>query len=234
MKRSKRYRQAKEMIDNQTRYTLDDAIKILKNFPTTKFNETIEIHFNLGVDPRKADQQIRSSLVLPNGTGQDVRVLVFAEGEKAEEAKEAGADFVGVGEFVDKIQSGWLDFDVVVATPNLMGKIGRLGRVLGPRGLMPNPKVGTVTMDVKKAVTESKSGKVSYRIDKLSNLHIIVGKVSFKDEEIKANAISIISAILKERPASLKGIYMKSITLTSTMGPGIKLNKSSVSLEARK
>ena len=234
MKRSKRYRQAKELVDKQTRYELDDAIKILKNFPATKFNETIEIHFNLGVDPRKADQQIRNSLVLPNGTGQVVRTLVFAEGEKAEEAKEAGADFVGVDEFVEKIQSGWLDFDVVIATPNMMGKIGRLGRVLGPRGLMPNPKIGTVTMDVKKAVTESKSGKVSYRVDKLANLHIPVGKVSFKAEEIKENSLAIVSAINKERPASLKGIFIKSITLTSTMGPGIKLNKSSVSLEAKK
>ena len=234
MKRSKRYRQAKEMVDKNTHYELDDAIKILKNFPTTKFDETIEIHFNLGIDPRKADQQIRNSLVLPNGTGKDVRVLVFAEGEKADEAKAAGAEFVGVEEFVGKIQSGWLDFDVVIATPNLMGKIGRLGRVLGPRGLMPNPKVGTVTMDVKKAVTESKSGKVSYRIDKLANLHIPVGKISFGAKEIKENVITIISAILTERPASLKGMFMKSISLTSTMGAGIKLNKTSASLEAKK
>lgn len=234
MKRSKRYRQAMEMFDKHQKYELDDAIKILKNFPTTKFDQTIELHFNLGVDPRKADQQIRNSLVLPNGTGQEVRVLVFAEGEKAEEAKAAGADYVGVDEYVEKIQSGWLDFDVAVATPNMMGKIGRLGRVLGPRGLMPNPKVGTVTMDVTKAVTESKSGKVSYRVDKLSNLHIPVGKVSFEADSIKENILAVVAAIIKERPASLKGVFMKSLTITSSMSPGIKLNKTSASAEAKK
>lgn len=234
MKRSKRYRQAQEMVDKLTKYELDDAIKILKNFPTVKFNETVEIHFNLGVDPRKADQQIRNSLVLPHGTGQEVRVLVFAEGDKADEAKQAGADFVGVDEYVQKIQSGWLDFDVVIATPNLMGKIGRLGRILGPRSLMPNPKVGTVTMDVTKAVTESKSGKVSYRIDKLSNLHIPVGKIQFDEISLKENILAVIAAIIKERPASLKGIFIKSVTLASTMGPGIKLDKTSAKLEAKK
>jgi len=234
MKKSRRYRQALEMIDKQQRYELDDAINLLKNFPSTKFDQTIELHFNLGVDPRKADQQIRNSLVLPHGTGKQVRVLVFAEGEKAEQAKAAGADFVGLDEYVDQITKGWVDFDVAIATPNLMGKIGRLGRVLGPRGLMPNPKVGTVTMDVEKAVNESKGGKVTYRVDKFANLHIPAGKVSFDSDKIKENLLAIIAAILKERPATVKGTYIKSITLTSSMVPGIKLNTASVALEAKK
>jgi large subunit ribosomal protein L1 len=222
------------MIDKEKRYELDEAIKILKDIPSAKFDETVEVHFNLGVDPRKADQQIRNSLVLPHGSGQDSRVLVFAEGNKAEEAKEAGADFVGVDDLVEKINSGWLDFDVVIATPNLMGKIGRLGRVLGPRGLMPNPKVGTVTMDVSKAVNEAKGGKVTYRIDKFANLHIISGKKSFEAEKLQENIKAIISAILRERPAALKGVFIKSISITSTMGPGIKLDISSASNAARK
>jgi len=231
---SKRYRSASAMIDKEKRYELDEAIKILKDIPSAKFDETVEVHFNLGVDPRKADQQIRNSLVLPHGSGQDSRVLVFAEGNKAEEAKEAGADFVGVDDLVEKINSGWLDFDVVIATPNLMGKIGRLGRVLGPRGLMPNPKVGTVTMDVSKAVNEAKGGKVTYRIDKFANLHIISGKKSFEAEKLQENIKAIISAILRERPAALKGVFIKSISITSTMGPGIKLDISSASNAARK
>lgn len=231
---SKRYRSASAMIDKEKRYELDEAIKILKEIPSAKFDETVEVHFNLGVDPRKADQQIRNSLVLPHGSGQDSRVLVFAEGNKAEEAKEAGADFVGVDDLVEKINSGWLDFDVVIATPNLMGKIGRLGRVLGPRGLMPNPKVGTVTMDVSKAVNEAKGGKVTYRIDKFANLHIISGKKSFEAEKLQENIKAIISAILRERPAALKGVFIKSISITSTMGPGIKLDISSASNAARK
>jgi large subunit ribosomal protein L1 len=222
------------MIDKEKRYELDEAISLMKQFPTAKFDETVEIHMNLGVDPRKADQQIRNSLVLPHGSGRTVRVLVFAEGDKAEEAKEAGADYVGVDEYVEKINDGWLDFDVVIATPNLMGKIGRLGRVLGPRGLMPNPKVGTVTMDVEKAVSDAKGGKVDYRVDKFSNLHIIAGKLSFNEEQLRENILAVISAILRERPAALKGVFMKSISLTSTMGPSIKLHISSVRLLARK
>ena len=231
---SKRYKQAHSMVDKNKRYELDEAIGILKSFPTTKFNETIEIHMNLGVDPRKADQQIRNSLVLPHGSGKTVKVLVFAEGDKAEEAKAAGADFVGVDEYVKKIQSGWTDFDVAISTPNLMGKIGRLGRVLGPRGLMPNPKVGTVTMDVTKAVNDSKGGKVTYRIDKFSNLHIIGGKLSFEINQLKDNIIAIIAAIVRERPAALKGVFIKSIAVTSTMGPGIKLDVAAATLEAKK
>ena len=231
---SKRYKQAHSMVDKNKRYELDEALGILKSFPTTKFNETIEIHMNLGVDPRKADQQIRNSLVLPHGSGKTVKVLVFAEGDKAEEAKAAGADFVGVDEYVKKIQSGWTDFDVAISTPNLMGKIGRLGRVLGPRGLMPNPKVGTVTMDVTKAVNDSKGGKVTYRIDKFSNLHIIAGKLSFEINQLKENILAIIAAIVRERPAALKGVFIKSIAVTSTMGPGIKLDVAAATLEAKK
>jgi large subunit ribosomal protein L1 len=234
MKKSRRYRQALEMFNKEERHELDDAIKILKNFPQTKFDQTVELHFNLGVDPRKADQQIRNSLVLPHGTGKTVRVLVFAEGEKAEQAKAAGADFVGLDDLIEKITEGWLDFDVAIATPNLMGKIGKIARVLGPRGLMPNPKVGTVTMDVQKAVQDSKGGKVSYRVDKFANVHFPAGKISFEADKLKDNLIIIISAMLKERPSSLKGVYIKSITLTSSMCPGIKLNTSAVALEAKK
>lgn len=231
---SKRYRESKAMIDKTMRYNLDEAIELLHKMPRAKFDETVEIHFNLGVDPRKADQQIRNSLVLPHGTGKQVTVLVFAEGEKAEEAKAAGADYVGVQEYVEKIQGGWLDFDVAISTPNLMGKIGRLGRVLGPRGLMPNPKVGTVTMDVTKAVTDSKGGKVTYRVDKFANLHIMAGRVSFEAAKLRENLKTIIVAILRERPAAVKGVYIRSIALTSTMSPSIKLDIPSVTLEAKK
>ena len=231
---SKRYRKALEMIDKTKRYELGEAIQVLQSLPKAKFDETIEVHMNLGVDPRKADQQIRNSLVLPNGTGKVSRVLVFAEGEKAEEAKAAGADYVGVSEFVEKIQSGWFEFDVVITTPNLMGKIGRLGRVLGPRNLMPNPKVGTVTMDITKAVSEAKGGKVTYRVDKFANLHIMAGKLSFEASKLKENIMTIVRAILRERPATVKGVFIKSIAVTSTMGPGLKLDINAVTLEAKK
>lgn len=231
---SKRYKKAHEMIDKTKRFELDEAIALLKGLPSAKFDETVEVHMNLGVDPRKADQQIRNSLVLPNGSGKSVKVLVFAEGDKAEEAKAAGADFVGVQDYVEKINEGWLDFDVAIATPNLMGKIGRLGRVLGPRGLMPNPKVGTVTMDVTKAVNESKGGKVTYRVDKFANLHIIGGKLSFEADKLKENIVTIISAILRERPSTVKGVFIKSISITSTMGPSLKLDVTSATLESKK
>ncbi len=234
MIRSKRYKQASQLVNRLEHYELDQALEILKKMPTAKFNETVELHFNLGVDPRKADQQIRNSVVLPNGTGKVVRVLVFAEGDKAEEAKNAGADYVGVDDLMEKISKGWFDFDVVVATPNLMGKIGRLGRVLGPRNLMPNPKVGTVTMDVAKAVSEAKAGKVAYRVDKFSNLHIPTGKFDFDNAKLKENILTVIAAILKDRPATVKGNYIKSITLTTTMNPSIKLSVNSVTLEAKK
>ncbi|MCD4817234.1 MAG: 50S ribosomal protein L1 [Candidatus Cloacimonetes bacterium] len=231
---SKRYKKAYEMIEKEKRYQLGEAVELLKKLPTGKFDETVEVHFHLGVDPRKADQQIRNSLVLPHGTGKTKTILVFAEGEKADEAKEAGAEYVGLQEYIDKIKSGWLEFDVVISTPNLMGKIGRLGRVLGPRGLMPNPKVGTVTMDVKKAVNDSKGGKVTYRIDKLANLHLPAGKVSFEPKKLSDNVLMIINAILKDKPATVKGVYIKSISLTSTMAPSIKIDVPSITLEAKK
>jgi large subunit ribosomal protein L1 len=234
MKRSKRYNEASKLVDPNKYYDLSEALGLLKSFPTLKFDQTVEMHFHTGVDPRKADQQIRNSLVLPNGTGKQVTVLVFAEGDKAEEAKAAGADYVGLNDLVEKIQGGWTDFDVAIATPNLMGKIGRLGRILGPRSLMPNPKVGTVTMDVTKAVNESKGGKVAYRVDKFSNLHIPAGKISFAEDKLSENILTIVSAILREKPATVKGTYIKSITLTATMSPSIKLNVSSVSMEAKK
>lgn len=231
---SKRYQKAHEMIDKEKKYELDGAIEVIKKLPAAKFDETVEIHMNLGVDPRKADQLIRNSLVLPKGSGQKSTVLCFADGDKADEAKEAGADYVGVDEFIEKINDGWMDFDVVISTPNLMSKIGRLGRILGPRGLMPNPKVGTVTMEIKKAVEDAKGGKITYRVDKFSNLHIIAGKKSFKPSALKENLLTIILQILRERPAALKGIYIKSMALTTTMGPSVKLNVASARKEARK
>jgi large subunit ribosomal protein L1 len=234
MKRSKRYKQALQMVDRFKYYELNDALELVKKFPPAKFNETVEIHFNLGVDPRKAEQQIRNSVVLPNGTGKDVRVLVFAEGDKADEAKNAGADYTGVDDLIEKISGGWFDFDVVIATPNLMGKIGKLGRILGPRNLMPNPKVGTVTMDVGKAVTEAKSGKVAYRVDKFGNLHIPTGKLNFENEQLRENILVVVSAILKDRPATVKGNYIRSINITTTMNPSIKLSVNTVTLDAKK
>lgn len=233
MKHSKRYKHAYSMFDRQKRFDLDEALKILKTIPASKFDETVEVHFNLGVDPRKADQQIRNSLILPHGTGKTVRVLVFAEGDKATEASDAGADYVGLDDLIEKISGGWFDFDVVITTPNLMGRIGKLGRVLGPRGLMPNPKVGTVTMDIGKAVEEAKGGKVTYRVDKFANLHIPAGKISFSAEQLKDNIKAILAAVIKDRPSTMKGVYIKSITLCTTMGPGIKLQVASATLEAK-
>ncbi len=233
MKHSKRYNHAYSMYDRQKRFDLDEALKILKTIPASKFDETVEVHFNLGVDPRKADQQIRNSLVLPHGTGKTVKVLVFAEGDKATEASNAGADYVGLDDLIEKISGAWFDFDMVITTPNLMGRIGKLGRVLGPRGLMPNPKVGTVTMDIGKAVKEAKGGKVTYRVDKFANLHIPAGKISFSADNLKDNIKAILSAILKDRPPTMKGVYIKSITLCTTMGPGIKLQVASATLEAK-
>ncbi|PKN73647.1 MAG: 50S ribosomal protein L1 [Candidatus Cloacimonetes bacterium HGW-Cloacimonetes-3] len=233
MKHSKRYNVAYTMFDRQKRFDLPEALKLLKSLPASKFDETVEMHFNLGVDPRKADQQIRNSLVLPHGTGKVMRVLVFAEGDKADEARQAGADYVGVDDLMEKITAGWFDFDVVVSTPNLMGRIGKLGRVLGPRGLMPNPKVGTVTMDVAKAVEEAKGGKVTYRVDKFANLHIPAGKFSFEEVKLRENIKAILGAVIKERPATLKGVFIRSITLCTTMGPGIKIQVASATLEAK-
>ena len=233
MKHSKRYNSAYSLYERIKRYDLDEALKILKTFPVTKFAETVEVHFNLGVDPRKADQQIRNSLVLPHGTGKINRVLVFAEGDKAEEARKAGADYVGMEDLMEKITAGWFDFDVVITMPTLMGRIGKLGRVLGPRGLMPNPKVGTVTMDVGKAVEESKGGKIAYRVDKFGNLHILFGKISFSPDKLKDNLKVVLASVLKDRPPTMKGVYIRSITLCTTMGPGIKLQIASATLEAK-
>ena len=225
MKHGKKYVEAAKVYDKQTQYDRDEAVAIVKKLATAKFDETIEAHIRTGCDGRHADQQIRGAVVLPHGTGKTVRILVFAKGPKADEAQAAGADFVGAEELIPKIQNeGWLDFDVVVATPDMMGVVGRLGRVLGPKGLMPNPKAGTVTMDVTKAINDIKAGKIEYRLDKTNIIHVPVGKASFTEEMLADNFQTLIDAILKAKPSALKGSYLKSVTLTSTMGPGVKLN----------
>ena len=225
MKRGKKYVEAAKNIDRQTLYEAADAISLVKKNATAKFDETIEAHIRTGCDGRHADQQIRGAVVLPNGTGKTVKVLVFAKGAKADEAEAAGADFVGGEELIPKIQNeGWFDFDVVVATPDMMGVVGRLGRVLGPKGLMPNPKAGTVTMDVTKAIEEIKAGKIEYRLDKANIIHVPVGKASFTEEQLTENFNALMDAIIKVKPAAVKGAYLKTVTLTSTMGPGVKVN----------
>ncbi|MCC8141053.1 MAG: 50S ribosomal protein L1 [Lachnospiraceae bacterium] len=225
MQRGKRYTDSVKSYDKAEQYDVEDAIKTVKANATAKFDETIELHIRTGCDGRHADQQIRGAVVLPNGTGKSVRVLVFAKGEKLDEAKEAGADFVGGEELIPKIQNeGWLDFDTVIATPDMMGVVGRLGRVLGPKGLMPNPKAGTVTMDVAKAIQDVKAGKIEYRLDKTNIIHVPVGKASFSEEQLQENFETLMEAILKARPAALKGQYLKSVVITSTMGPGVKIN----------
>ena len=225
MKRGKRYVEAAKAIDRATLYDAADAIALVKKAAVAKFDETIEAHLRTGCDGRHADQQIRGAVVLPHGTGKVVRILVFAKGAKADEAKAAGAEFVGGDELIPKIQNeGWFDFDVVVATPDMMGVVGRLGRVLGPKGLMPNPKAGTVTMDVTKAVNEIKAGKIEYRLDKTNIIHVPVGKASFTEEQLADNFQTLMDAVLKAKPSALKGQYLKSISLAPTMGPGVKLN----------
>ena len=225
MKRGKKYVEAAKAIDRAVQYDTAEAISLVKKAAVAKFDETIEAHIRTGCDGRHAEQQIRGAVVLPHGTGKTVKVLVFAKGDKVDEALAAGADHVGGEELIPKIQNdGWLDFDVVVATPDMMGVVGRLGRVLGPKGLMPNPKAGTVTMDVTKAVNDIKAGKIEYRLDKTNIIHVPVGKASFTDEQLNDNFQSLMGAINKAKPASLKGQYIKSATLTSTMGPGVKLN----------
>ena len=222
MKKGKKYVEAAKLVDKTTQYEVQDAVSLIKKTAVAKFDETIEAHIRLGVDGRHADQQVRGAVVLPHGTGKTVRVLVFAKGAKLDEAQAAGADFVGGEELIPKIQNeGWFDFDVVVATPDMMGVVGRLGRVLGPRGLMPNPKAGTVTMDVTKAI---KAGKVEYRLDKANIIHVAVGKASFTEEQLADNVNAIMDAIRKAKPASAKGQYFRSVTLASTMGPGVKLS----------
>ena len=225
MKRGKKYVEAAKAIDRGTLYDVADAVSLVKKTATAKFDETIEAHIRTGCDGRHADQQIRGAVVLPHGTGKKVRILVFAKDAKAEEAKAAGADFVGGEELIPKIQNeNWFEFDVVVATPDMMGVVGRLGRVLGPKGLMPNPKAGTVTMDVTKAIQEIKAGKIEYRLDKTNIIHVPIGKASFTEEQLADNFQTLIDAIIKVKPAAVKGQYLKSVTVTSTMGPGVKIN----------
>ena len=225
MKRGKKYQEAAKSIDRATLYDPAEAIGLAKKAAVAKFDETIEVHIRTGCDGRHADQQIRGAVVLPHGTGKAVKVLVFAKGTKLDEAQAAGADFVGGEELIPKIQNeGWLDFDVVVATPDMMGVVGRLGRVLGPKGLMPNPKAGTVTMDVTKAVNDIKAGKIEYRLDKANIIHVPIGKASFSEEQLADNFQTLIDAVNKAKPATLKGQYMKSVSVAPTMGPGVKIN----------
>ena len=225
MKKGKKYQDSVKLIEANTLYDANEALELVEKTAKAKFDETVEMHMKLGVDGRHADQQVRGAIVLPNGTGKSVRVLVFAKGEQAEAAKAAGADYVGEMDLVEKIQNeNWFEFDVVVATPDMMGVVGRLGRVLGPKGLMPNPKAGTVTMDVTKAVNDIKAGKIEYRLDKTNIIHVPIGKASFTEEQLSDNFQAIMDAIVKAKPTSLKGQYLKSVVLTATMGPGVKVS----------
>ncbi|UII56062.1 50S ribosomal protein L1 [Cytobacillus spongiae] len=227
-KKGKKYLEAAKLVDNTKVYAIEEAIELAKKTNFAKFDATVEVAFRLGVDPKKADQQIRGAVVLPNGTGKTQRVLVFAKGEKAKEAEAAGADYVGDSEFITKIQQGWFDFDVIVATPDMMGEVGKLGRVLGPKGLMPNPKTGTVTFDVEKAINEIKAGKVEYRVDKAGNIHVPIGKASFENEKLVENFQTIFDTMMKVKPSAAKGTYMKNVSVTTTMGPGVKVDPTSV------
>lgn len=225
MKRGKKYLEAAKLVDRSVQYDIADAVSLVKKAAVAKFDETIEAHIRLGVDGRHADQQVRGAVILPHGTGKTVRVLVFAKGDKAAEAEAAGADYVGADELIPKIQNeNWFEFDVVVATPDMMGVVGRLGRVLGPKGLMPNPKAGTVTMDVAKAIADIKAGKIEYRLDKTNIIHVPIGKASFTEQQLMDNLQTLVAAIIKAKPAAAKGQYLRSVTIASTMGPGIKLN----------
>jgi large subunit ribosomal protein L1 len=224
----KKYNAALATIDQTRAYGVEEAFKAVPGTACAKFDETVELSGRLGVDPKQADQQVRGTVVLPNGTGKTVRVIVFAKGEKAVEAKDAGADLVGADDLIEKIQGGWMDFDSAVATPDIMGQVSKLGKVLGPRGLMPNPKLGTVTFDVKKAVADLKAGKVEYRVDKTANLHVIIGKVSFGSQKLKENFSVLMEAIVKAKPSASKGVYLKSLSVSTTMGPGIKLDVAEI------
>lgn len=224
MKKTKAAKKAAEIVDKNKLYTVEEAFELIEKLPKRKFDETVELHVRLGVDSRNADQQVRGTVVLPNGTGKTVRVLVIAKGDKAKEAMDAGADFVGAEEMITKIQNeNWFEYDVIVTTPDMMGVIGRIGKVLGPKGLMPNPKSGTITMDVKKAVQDIKAGKVEYRLDKTNITHLAIGKVSFGPQKLKENYTAIMDALVKAKPAAAKGQYIKGIAITTTMGPGIKV-----------
>jgi large subunit ribosomal protein L1 len=228
MGRSNRYKQAVRAIDREKLYAVDEAVGILKNLPTGKFDESVDIAINLGVDPKHADQMVRGAVVLPHGTGRSMRILVFAKGDKEHEAREAGADHVGAEELAQKIQNeGWMEFDRVIATPDMMGVVGRLGRILGPRGLMPNPKLGTVTPDVARAVAEQKSGKVEYRVDKNGIIHCSIGKRSFEVSQLMGNAAALVDAIVKAKPAASKGSYVRKVAISTTMGPGLKIDPGS-------
>ena len=227
-KRGKKYSEAAKLVDRSKAYPINEAVELVKKTSFTKFDASVEVAFRLGVDPKKADQQIRGAVVLPNGTGKTQRVLVFAKGPKAKEAEAAGADYVGDSEYINKINQGWFDFDVIVATPDMMGEVGKLGRTLGPKGLMPNPKTGTVTFDVTKAVNEIKAGKVEYRVDKAGNIHVPIGKASFEDSKLVENFNTIFETMVKVKPAAAKGTYMKNVAITSTMGPSVKVDPSSV------
>lgn len=225
-KHGKKYQNAQKLIEAGKQYPVAEAMELVKKTSVAKFDETIELHVRLGVDPKYADQQVRGAVVLPNGTGKSKRVLVFAKGDKVAEAEAAGADFVGSDELVAKIQGGWFDFDVAVATPNMMGQVGRLGKLLGPRGLMPNPKLGTVTMDLTKAIAEIKAGKVEYRTDKQGNIHVPIGRVSFEPEKLQQNFQTVIDTLIKAKPAAAKGQYIKNITVVTTMGPAVDVTLS--------
>ncbi len=220
-KKGKKYRAAAELLEAGKLYDVETAVDLAKKTATAKFDETIEMHVRLGVDPKYNDQQVRGAVVLPNGTGKSKRVLVFTKGDKVKEAEDAGADFVGSDELIEKIKGGWFDFDVAVATPDMMGVVGRLGKLLGPRGLMPNPKLGTVTMDIAKAISEQKAGKVEYRTDKAGNIHCPIGKASFENQKLAENYQTLLDTLIRVRPAAAKGQYIKSVTLSSTMGPGV-------------
>ena len=223
-KHGKKYEEASKLIDKAAQYEVSEAIELVKKTATAKFDETVEVAFKLGVDPRQSDQMIRGAVVLPNGTGKTQTVLVFAKGEKAKEAEAAGADFVGADDIVAKIQGGWFDFDVAIATPDMMGVVGKIGRLLGPKGLMPNPKTGTVTLDVTKAINDVKAGKIEYRVDKTGIIHAPIGKASFEQEKLEENFKTLCDVLIKAKPASSKGQYIRSVTVSSTMGPGVKIN----------
>ena len=228
MKRGKRYKEASSKVDKTRYYLLEEGIQLLHQLPKAKFDETVECAVRLGVDPRHADQMVRSTVVLPHGTGRKIRVLVFAKGEHELAAREAGADYIGAEDLMEKIQGGWLDFDVAIATPDMMKVVGRLGKILGARGLMPNPKSGTVTVDIANAIRDAKAGKIEFRVDKAGNLHVPLGKLSFSDTQLRENLLSFMDAVVRSKPSTAKGTYVKSITITSTMSPGIKIDRTTL------
>jgi large subunit ribosomal protein L1 len=233
MKRGKNYKSAADKIDRLKHYELREAVPLIKSLVTAKFDETIELSANLGVDPRHADQQVRGTVVLPHGTGKSIKVLVLARGDKEKEASEAGADYVGADEFIPKLREGWLEADTIIATPDLMGEVGKLGKILGPKGMMPNPKSGTVTFDVAKAVKDAKAGKIEYRVDKGSNIHVPVGKMSFDEKALSENIAALLTELIRAKPSASKGKYLKSLSISPTMGPSIRLDAQIISTEMK-